>query len=600
MVVAMETGVIPATINFQEPNSEATGLVAGRLQVVEKNTPLHLSEDSVLAVHTMALSSMVGHAVLGGNPRGPGRVQDPADHLPRLITFSARNEEAAARVVNKIQSAPFHTNYYRLLQDVFSDDIRGYTYRGYVICPSVGNDTLVAPLEKRPVWFVYSGMGSQWAGMGTALMKIPVFAETIDRLHAVLEPRGMDLKAILTETGPTAFDNILKSFVGITACQVALTNVLTAVGVVPEGMVGHSAGELGCAYADGCFTEEQAILAAFARGKASNAVPLIKGKMAAIGLGYQDVLPRLPPTIDVACHNSSTSCTLSGPAQDVESFVRKLSDEGVFARAVNVSDIAYHSRYIQHAAPHLLQHLKEVIPQPKPRSSRWITTSVPVDERDSELAKFCSAEYQTNNLLSPVLFEEALQLIPERAVLIEVAPHGLLQAILKRALPDNYHIPLTQRSHPDPLRLLLAAIGRMSFASVSPKVSALYPDVDFPVPRGTPSVAPLVLYDTDESTNSDMMHLKDYWREAGASLNVRYHVKVSGSRIYPLSEELVLMYESALARKADGDEISFHVSLQDILVKQWIPISPNDDSFLEAHFMTGTTETQLVYIDEND
>ncbi|KAE8744662.1 hypothetical protein FOCC_FOCC008665 [Frankliniella occidentalis] len=248
MVVAMETGVIPATINFQEPNSEATGLVAGRLQVVEKNTPLHLSEDSVLAVHTMALSSM-------------------------------------------IQSAPFHTNYYRLLQDVFSDDIRGYTYRGYVICPSVGNDTLVAPLEKRPVWFVYSGMGSQWAGMGTALMKIPVFAETIDRLHAVLEPRGMDLKAILTETGPTAFDNILKSFVGITACQVALTNVLTAVGVVPEGMVGHSAGELGCAYADGCFTEEQAILAAFARGKASNAVPLIKGKMAAIGRTFSWTLP---------------------------------------------------------------------------------------------------------------------------------------------------------------------------------------------------------------------------------------------------------------------------------------------------------------------
>ncbi|KAE8737253.1 hypothetical protein FOCC_FOCC017284, partial [Frankliniella occidentalis] len=59
------------------------------------------------------------------------------------------------------------------------------------------------------------------------------------------------------------------------------------------------------------------------------------------------------------------------------------------------------------------------------------------------------------------------------------------------------------------------------------------------------------------------------------------------------------MYESALARKADKDE-SYHVSLQDILVKQWMPISPNDDSFLEAHFMAGTTETQLVYIDEND
>ncbi|KAE8737255.1 hypothetical protein FOCC_FOCC017286, partial [Frankliniella occidentalis] len=142
-----------------------------------------------------------------------------------------------------------------------------------------------------------------------------------------------------------------------------------------------------------------------------------------------------------------------------DAFVKKLSAEGVFARAVNVSDIAYHSRYIQPAAPHLLQQLKEVIPNPKPRSSKWITTSVPVDKRDSDLAKFCSAEYQTNNLLSSVLFEEALPFIPKQAVLIEVAPHGLLQAILKRALPDHVHIPLTQRAHADPLRLLLGAIG---------------------------------------------------------------------------------------------------------------------------------------------
>ncbi|KAE8749990.1 hypothetical protein FOCC_FOCC003114 [Frankliniella occidentalis] len=173
--------------------------------------------------------------------------------------------------------------------------------------------------------------------------------------------------------------------------------------------------------------------------------------------------PACPPP---STYNSSTSCTLSGPAEDVNAFVRKLSGEGVFARAVNVSDIAYHSRYVQPAAPHLLQYLKEVIPEPKPRSSKWITTSVPVDKRDSKLAKFCSAEYMTNNLLSPVLFEEALPFIPEQAVLIEVAPHGLMQAILKRALPDNDHIPLTQRGHADPLRFLLGAIGRSALSAL--------------------------------------------------------------------------------------------------------------------------------------
>lgn len=34
---------------------------------------------------------------------------------------------------------------------------------------------------KQPLWFVYSGMGSQWVGMGTQLMTIPVFAASIAR-----------------------------------------------------------------------------------------------------------------------------------------------------------------------------------------------------------------------------------------------------------------------------------------------------------------------------------------------------------------------------------------------------------------------------------
>lgn len=34
----------------------------------------------------------------------------------------------------------------------------------------------------RPVWFVYSGMGSQWATMGAELMRIPIFAAAIERL----------------------------------------------------------------------------------------------------------------------------------------------------------------------------------------------------------------------------------------------------------------------------------------------------------------------------------------------------------------------------------------------------------------------------------
>lgn len=137
-------------------------------------------------------------------------------------------------------------------------------------------------------------------------------------------------------------------------------DILRALDIKPDGMIGHSVGELGCAYADGCFTAEEMIIAAYARGRASVDTKLPKGMMAAIGLGYKDIKDRLPHDIDVACHNSAESCTISGPATSVEEFVKKLVSENVFARMVNVSNISFHSRYIQPAAPSLLENLTKV------------------------------------------------------------------------------------------------------------------------------------------------------------------------------------------------------------------------------------------------
>lgn len=53
---------------------------------------------------------------------------------------------------------------------------------------------------------------------------------------------------------------------------------------------GHSVGELGCAYADGCFTAEEMILSAYSRGLVSVETPFIHGSMAAVGLGYDKVI----------------------------------------------------------------------------------------------------------------------------------------------------------------------------------------------------------------------------------------------------------------------------------------------------------------------
>jgi len=51
----------------------------------------------------------------------------------------------------------------------------------------------------------------------------------------------------------------------------------------PDGIVGHSIGELSCAYADGGLTAEETVLAAYWRGRCVSEANLPTGAMAAIG-----------------------------------------------------------------------------------------------------------------------------------------------------------------------------------------------------------------------------------------------------------------------------------------------------------------------------
>lgn len=180
--------------------------------------------------------------------------------------------------------------------------------------------------------------------------------------------------------------------------------------------------------------------------------------MAAIGLGYEKVANLLPLSIEAACHNSFESTTISGPKTDVTNFVSELKHQGIFAKEVQCSNIPYHSRYIAEMGPKLLKKLQEIIPKPLKRSEKWLSTSVP----KTEWAKyhFSSAEYHTNNLLNPVLFEETTCLLPAKAIVVEIAPHGLLQAIVKRSMPEAIHIPLTQRGNSNNAAFFLSALGK--------------------------------------------------------------------------------------------------------------------------------------------
>ncbi|KAG7203853.1 hypothetical protein KM043_017907 [Ampulex compressa] len=556
VILAMESNVISPNMHYETPRKGVKALEEGRLQVITEPTPWN---GGYAGINSFGFGGVNSHILLKSNIKEKINHGIPKDNLARLVVLSGRTEEAVTTLLDDIESRPLDAEYISLFHAIHAHEIPGHLYRGYSIISAESSGDTVRAIEeyngsRRPICFVFSGMGSQWSGMGGQLLKFPIFAEAIQKCDSVLKSRGLNIYDILTSKRKEVFDNILNSFVGIAAVQIGLVDLLTSLGVVPDHIIGHSVGELGCAYADGCFTFEETILSAYSRGLASIETELIDGSMAAIGCGYEEMKSVCPPDIEVACHNSSKSCTISGPRESIETFVAHLQSKDIFAKEVACSNIAYHSRYIAPAGPKLLAYLKQVIIDPKARSEKWISTSVPQSKWSSPSAKFSSAEYHTNNLLSPVLFEETATLIPKDAIAIEIAPHGLLQAILRRSMPSTVtNVPLMLREHKDNSRFFLQALGKLYNSGVQLQLAKLYPRIDYPVSRGTPMISPLIKW----------VHTEDWFvasyekegnigsgeREVCITLNNEFYAYLSGHiidgrNLIPATEYLLLIWQT--------------------------------------------------------
>ncbi|XP_065221118.1 fatty acid synthase-like isoform X2 [Planococcus citri] len=507
MIIAFESGIIPVNLRYNTPNPKIKGLIDGHLEIASKPIPL---EGEYFAINAFGIGGSNGHMVISPNKKIKNKKHELNEKIPFLVTASGRTEEAVNCILNNAEKNSNDPEYIRLLHEVFKYQIGGHQYRGYTIIQKnkpQKNSTKFFAGENRPIWFIFAGLGSQWTGMGKSLMEIPILAESIRKSHQFLKPKGLDLIKIITDDDPKTFDNILNSFVGIAAIQIALVDLLTKLNVQPDGIVGHSLGELGCAYADGCFTSEQMLLVAYYRGLVSIETPFIHGTMVAVGQSYDVMKDIVPPEIEIACHNSPTNCTLSGPTEIMREFIKDLNEKNIFNRAVKTSNIAYHSRYIASAESKFLSYTKEVIPEPKLRSKKWICTSVPEHKWDNEEVKYSSAQYHTNNLLNPVYFEESHRYIPANSITIEIAPHGLLNAILKHSLPNTVdNIPLLMRNNENNVEYLLNALGRIYEAGCEIELSPLYPPIEFPVSRSTPMISPSIKWNHDQEEYVDEMN----------------------------------------------------------------------------------------------
>ncbi|XP_014215720.1 fatty acid synthase [Copidosoma floridanum] len=495
VLLAMEQGVIPPNLHYTSPNMEIPALSDGSIKVISEPTSWN---GGLAAVNSFGFGGANAHLLLRSNPK-PKVSPVLEGSVPKMLVVSGRTEEAVGFLLDEARKNEKDDEFVSLMHSIHSRSIPGHSYRGYQILGEAPERDieLVHGAENRPVWYIFSGMGAQWAGMGKELLPIPSFADSLRRCAEPLKPLGIDLMSLILNANEKTYEDVLNSFVAIAAVQVALVDFLTLLGIQPDGIIGHSVGEVGCAYADGTFTVEQTVLAAYWRGKSikDSSLPTNMG-MAAVGLSWAEAKRRCPSDVFPACHNSADSVSISGPLPSLEKFIAELKAEGIFAKAVSSSGVAFHSKYIADAGPKLRASLEKIIPSPKQRTPRWISTSIPENAWNTPLAQLSSPAYHVNNLLSPVLFQEALTRVPENAIVIEIAPHCLLQAILKRSLPSTVtNVGLHKREHSNNMLFLLTNLGKMFNAGAQPQLAKLYPPISYPVGRGTPMIGSLVKWD---------------------------------------------------------------------------------------------------------
>ncbi|XP_063979711.1 fatty acid synthase [Diachasmimorpha longicaudata] len=500
VLIAMESGIIPPNLHFNNPNPDLTALIEGKIRVVDKPLPWN---GGLVAVNSFGFGGANAHVILRSNPK-PKVLPVLNATIPKIVGISGRTSEGVTRFLDKAQEHAKDDEFIALIHGLHTKNIPGHLRRGFQILgdSNIREINEGISITATPIWFVFSGMGSQWAGMGRELLCIDTFKTSLRRCAEALKTVGIDLFDLILNGTDKTFENVLHSFVSIAAIQVALVDVLAMLGITPDGIVGHSVGELGCAYADGTFTPEQTVLAAYWRGKSIDDSKLPPGAMAAVGLSWEEASKRCPPDISPACHNASDSVTVSGPVESINKFVEELKKEDIFARTVNSSGVAFHSRYIASVGPILRSVLEKLITHPKPRSSKWISSSIPEAAWGTSLAQSSSAVYHVNNLLSPVLFHEALKHVPNEAIVIEIAPHCILQAILRRSLPTTIPVGLHKKDHANNLEFFLTSLGKIYNAGGQPIFSKLYPPVSYPVGRGTPMMNSLVGW--DHSTTWDV------------------------------------------------------------------------------------------------
>jgi phthiocerol/phenolphthiocerol synthesis type-I polyketide synthase D len=295
--------------------------------------------------------------------------------------------------------------------------------------PAPGVVRLPERARGQGVVFVYSGQGSQWAGMGRRLLADePAFAAAVDDLEpAFVAQSGFSLRQTLESGEPiVGIDRIQPILVAV---QLALTELWRAYGVTPDAVIGHSMGEVSAAVVAGALTPAEGLTVIATRSRLMARLSG-QGAMALLELDAQATEKLIVEYhgVTLAVHASPRQTVIAGAPTQVDAVIAAVEAQNRLARRIEV-DVASHHPTVDPILPELRTALAGLAPT-TPKIPLLSTT-----RRGGGDAPVFDADYWVDNLRNPVQFAQAVADAADRhATFVEISPHPLLTHALTDGL----------------------------------------------------------------------------------------------------------------------------------------------------------------------
>jgi acyl transferase domain-containing protein/NADPH:quinone reductase-like Zn-dependent oxidoreductase/SAM-dependent methyltransferase/acyl carrier protein len=408
-------------------------------------TPLHGKR--IAGVSSFGFSGTNAHVVLEESPVAPLKTSTRERPL-HLLTLSARTEAALNALIEQY-AGRMESDESVGLADVCHTANVGRTQLAHRFALTVA-DTVTAAgklresrsgqqvpgvvrgncdeIEHPKIAFLFTGQGSQYAGMGRRLYETsPTFASALDRCDAALRlPLGRSLLDVLYPRDGifSPLDETQFTQPALFAIEYALSELWISWGVRPAFVLGHSVGEYVAACVAGVFSVEDGLGLIAERGRLMQAQPL-GGRMAAILAPIEMVKEALIPSagrVSIAALNGPRQTVISGSSEDVNSLLTQFSAAGIRFQELTVSH-AFHSRLMNPVLEPFEQAAGKVaFRAPRLRLVSNLTGQV------ASSAQIAQPAYWRRHLREPVQFSASMQTLADAGctAFVEIGPNPVL------------------------------------------------------------------------------------------------------------------------------------------------------------------------------